>query len=138
MAATYDSTLSTDKDKVRFYIQDTDTANAQMQDEEITAMISLHGSYKEAAIVCCETLAMGYAGQDDSRKIGNMTLSNFFAKSKRYLELAKILKARFSNVITPYAGGISVSGKETYAEDSDIVQPAFKRNMMDNSYGEEL
>jgi hypothetical protein len=137
MAATYSSSLTTDKDKVRFYIQDTDITNAQLQDEEITAMITLHGSYKEAAVICCETLAMKYAGQDDSRKIGNMTLSNFYAKSKKYTELAKTLKTRFSGIITPFAGGISVSGKETYTEDSDIVQPAFKRNMMNNEYVEE-
>ena len=52
-------------------------------------------------------------------------------------ELAKTLKTRFSGIITPFAGGISVSGKETYTEDSDIVQPAFKRNMMNNEYVEE-
>lgn len=40
MSATYDPTLPTDKDHVRFLIGDTDTTSPQFQDEEILAVIA--------------------------------------------------------------------------------------------------
>jgi hypothetical protein len=41
MSATYDPTLPTDRDWVRFLISDTDVvANAQLQDEEIDAVVA--------------------------------------------------------------------------------------------------
>jgi hypothetical protein len=39
MTATYDSTLPTDKDHVRFLVGDTDISSPQFQDEEIIAII---------------------------------------------------------------------------------------------------
>lgn len=49
MAATYDETLATGKDWVRFLIRDTDTANAQLSDEEITALLGVQTATGEAA-----------------------------------------------------------------------------------------
>lgn len=40
MAATYDPTLPTDLDHVRRLVSDTDVANAQLEDEEINALIT--------------------------------------------------------------------------------------------------
>jgi hypothetical protein len=40
MAATYDPSLGTDRDYVRFLVPDRDTANPKFQDEEIDAVIS--------------------------------------------------------------------------------------------------
>jgi hypothetical protein len=40
MSATYDPTLPTDKDHVRFLVGDTDTTSPQFQDEEILAVIA--------------------------------------------------------------------------------------------------
>jgi hypothetical protein len=42
MAATYDGTLSTDKDKVRFMIGDVDTGSPILKDEEINGLLSHH------------------------------------------------------------------------------------------------
>ena len=42
MAATFDDTLSTDKDKVRFMIGDVDTTKAVLQDEEINGLLVHH------------------------------------------------------------------------------------------------
>jgi len=40
MSATYNSTLPTDKDHVRFLVGDTDITSPQFQDEEISAILS--------------------------------------------------------------------------------------------------
>lgn len=41
MSATYNSTLSTDLDLVRFLVGDTDITDPALQDEEITAIVAL-------------------------------------------------------------------------------------------------
>jgi hypothetical protein len=48
MAATYDSTLATNKDHVRFLIPDTNVNAAQLSDEEITAVLSLETATGQA------------------------------------------------------------------------------------------
>ena len=130
MSATYNSSLTSDLDKVRFLIQDTDVTAAQLQDEEINGTISMYGSYKAAAVACCEVLASKYAGSDDLKKIGNLTVSNFLNKSRKYTELARIIRGQVFKFISPYLGGQSISDKEINQDDDDNVQPSFKRGMM--------
>jgi len=50
MAATFDDTLSTDKDKVRFMIGDVDTTNPLLQDEEINGLLVHHDNNLPNAI----------------------------------------------------------------------------------------
>lgn len=52
MTYTYDPALSTDKDKVRFHIGDTDPDGAFLEDETIVALIAITGSMEDAAITC--------------------------------------------------------------------------------------
>jgi ABC-type phosphate transport system ATPase subunit len=136
MSATYTNTLLTDLNKVRFFIQDTDVANALLQDEEISAMITLYGSYKSASIACCNVLGSKYSGSATKKKIGNLEIS-MEDVSKKYYDLAKSLKIQFSSTLVPYAGGISVSEKQTQDDNSDKVVPFFKRNMMTDTTEEE-
>ena len=56
MAATYDPTLATDRDRVRFNLADTDTTNAIFQDEEITALLTAEGSVEGATAACLRAL----------------------------------------------------------------------------------
>lgn len=137
MAATYNNSLTSNCDKVRFLIQDTDITDANMDDNEINAMITMYGSYKSAAIACCEILAGKYAGEAETRRVGNLTLSNFIDKSKKYLQIAKTLRAQVHKMVIPYAGGISVSDKAANL-DADTTIPAFKRRIMANTTPEEI
>jgi hypothetical protein len=51
MASTYDPTLSTNRDLVRFLVPDKDTTTALFQDEEIDAVLaSMAGSYTSPGI----------------------------------------------------------------------------------------
>ncbi len=129
MAATYSSTLPTDRDKVRFFIQDTDITNALLQDEEITAMLAIYGSYKSTAIACCEVLAAKFAGEAESKTIGNLSIE-FRDKSAKYTAMAKTLRAQTLKFVQPYLGGQSHSDKETNELDSDNVQPFARRGIM--------
>ena len=130
MAVTYVSTLPTDKDRVRFFIQDTVVATALLQDEEINAIIGLYGTYQTAAVACCDVLASKYAGESDMEEIGNLKVSAS-SVSKKYRDLSTRLRELFSRTIGAYSGGISKGDKELNVLDDDRVQPGFRRNQMD-------
>lgn len=129
MSATYNTAMTTNVDKVRFLIQDTVVASAMLQDEEISFMLTLYPNFRLAAANCADILASKFANMAEDKTIGNLRLS-YGDKSKKYAALANSLRMQASKVILPYAGGISESDKETIEEDQDRVNPAFKRNQM--------
>lgn len=56
MAATYDTSLPTDKDWVRFMIGDRDVAAATLQDEEINAILGMKANKYLAAADCAQMM----------------------------------------------------------------------------------
>jgi hypothetical protein len=66
MAWTYSGDpTSSDRDKVRFLIGDTDTNDQLLQDGEIDYLITLKGSAEGAAYQACATLMAKYAREVD-------------------------------------------------------------------------
>jgi len=126
--ASYDPSLSTNLDKIRFLIQDTDTTNYQLQDLEIAGMLSIYGSYKTTAVACCEVLAIKYGNSAELKVVGALRLS-YADRAKKYMNLAKLLRSQVFKFVAPYVGGISQTDKEINQTDSDADQPFFKRNM---------
>lgn len=63
MSVTYDSSLPTDKDRVRLLIGDTDTDNALLEDEEINGLIGSAATVYETIPLCLFSIA------HDPRKI---------------------------------------------------------------------
>jgi len=60
--ATYDDNLSTDRDKVRFLVGDTDDDNQMLSDNEITFLLTQEGdSFLLAAASGCEAIAAKFA-----------------------------------------------------------------------------
>lgn len=133
MTWTYDPSLPTDKDTVRFYVGDTDTNNQLVQDETIEAMLVLYPAPKMAAAVICRSLAAQFA-RDVNYKVGDVS-ENSSDIAKFYKDLADELDPHGLTQETPIAlpsfGGRSLSEKETLNSDTDAVQPAFFRNMGD-------
>lgn len=62
MAATYDPTLATDRDWVRFLIGDRTVASARLQDEEIDAVLTEEQNKYLAAARCAEIAFGGTQG----------------------------------------------------------------------------
>lgn len=71
MAFTYLGTLATDRDKIRFYIQDTvensgpKPSNGNFTDGEIDGLLDVEGSWKLATAAAFEVLAAAWAGYAD-------------------------------------------------------------------------
>jgi hypothetical protein len=127
----YDPNLNTNRDKIRITIQDTDSYNPFFQDEELQGLENIHGSWRNTAVVCCELLAIKFANEADSKKVGELHIS-LKEKAKRYQELAKVLRRQLFKFAQPYAGGISDSDAIVNEMDTDIIQPSFKRKSFEN------
>lgn len=127
MAWTYSGDPSASlRDEVRFLIGDTDTSDQQLSDAEVDyTLTSASDDASLAAVKCAQALAAHYARRAD-KTVGDLSLS-YSQLSKHYLDLVAQLQATAAVALAaPYAGGISVSDKETDEDDSDRVQPAFR------------
>lgn len=65
MAFTFVEDLATDKDKVRFYIGDTDEKTAMFSDELIAGTITLEGDYQKATVSLMENILVKIGRQPD-------------------------------------------------------------------------
>ena len=94
MTFTYVGPATSDRDKVRFLIQDTDSTNPQMTDEEIAWLITEWADVYDAAANAAEVLASSYAHKADYNKsVGDLSLSETFStQSQRFSSIATNLR----------------------------------------------
>lgn len=132
----YEPSLATDKDRVRFLVQDVVDGAWLLSDEEYTWLLTQYGSIEQAALQALYTLSRRYSLLAD-KAVGDLSISysqlsaNFAARAKEVLDLAGGAVGSVA-VATPYAGGLSISEKEADREDTDLVQPYFTPDMMKN------
>jgi len=126
---------SSDRDAVRFEIQDTDQSTPLVSDEEIDYALDQEGSVLAAAARCCEALARRFGSQADLSitSAGDSVKRSYAARATNYMALAERLRARVgSSTGTPWYGGGSKAGKAALRNDPDRVQPAFRRGQFDS------
>jgi hypothetical protein len=122
---TYDSTLASNRDIVRFEIQDTDTNDQLFANEEIDAVLTAEGSVAPTVLRLSKKLMMKFARLVDT-SVGRVSES----ASQRYQAYKEIVE-RLENELgaaycMPSFGGVEVSANESLDEDDDLVQPKNK------------
>ena len=123
MAWSYSNALTAAKDKVRFYIQDTDTAEQLLADEEITFLLAEKANnILQTAALGAEIIARKFT-REATITVGD-TRVEWSRRAELYWALAKDLRTR-TVVVAPFVGGISIDSKQTYEDDTDRVQPLF-------------
>ena len=130
----YDKSLTSDKDKVRFYIQDTKENDIFFEDEEIEAMLLEYKTPKNTAIQLCYTLAAMFAGLPDDEKVGPYSVS-YRTLSEKYIKLAESLRTQQNRLLNGYAGGLYSKDIEETIRNTGIMKTAFTRFMMRNYKG---
>lgn len=125
-----------DKDQVRFRVGDTDTTDQLVSDEEILWAISAEPSTIYASALILENLAARFARQAN-KWVGDLRLE-LSDRAKAYERQAKQLRqqASITSGGIPFAGGISISDKDSYRDDTDRVRPSFHRDMFINPGGD--
>lgn len=111
MSYSYDTSLSSAKDRVRFYTTDTVEASAVFADEEITGLLTIYPDELMAAAFALRNRAVYFAaraisysvgaGNNDSIRVDRRSLPKF------YMDLADVLEKRA--VTTPDEAFDSVS-----------------------------
>lgn len=129
-----DPTSST-KDEVRFLIGDTNSRDPQILDAEIAYLIGTEGSALDAAIAACIAIDARYSREVDATDEdaqGTKTKRGREVLAKHYRDLADDLRRRRTKPVAAYAGGLSVSEKESARAQTDDTQPAFTRDLHKN------
>lgn len=122
---------NSDRDAVRLTIGDTDTTDQQLQDSEVSYYLTTYGSVGDASYYAAQALSAKYARKVD-KAVGDLKIS-YSQRSERYAALADELKMQSANSgVGVYSGGRTVTNKETVEDDSDRVQPSFKRGQFSN------
>lgn len=121
---------SSPKDAIRFTIGDTISKDPILQDEEINYILAANTSVDDAAYAACLGIVARYSRLADTTS-GKEKIA-YSQKLKQYRQLADTLWGNAGNTIAPYAGGISVSDSLSLEKDKSLVQPSFRKGMMDN------
>lgn len=131
MSWSYHDPSASAKDAVRFLIGDTDSKDPLLLDGEVTYLLNqANQSVLAASIRGCEQIAMKFARLADEA-VGQVRIS-YNQKYQSYLKMKDTLRARIAiEDMTPYAGGISVTDKNTQKSNQDRVQPDFTKHVME-------
>ncbi len=138
MTATYTNQPGTvDRDTVRHLIHDknvTDPTNALLTDEEIQFHIDTEPHIYLAAAEAAIAIASKYGAAETVKSVGDLTrrFGPIGGRVTQYHDIAKQLRANAYRKVTPFAGGLTKSGKRTARQDTDRVDPVFVRGQHDH------
>lgn len=127
----YNPELETNKDKVRFFIQDTKEQDVFFEDEEIEAMLVEYPNPKTCALQLCYTLSALFAGVPDDERVGPYSVS-YKTLSEKYRKLAEAIRAQQSRTLSGFAGGLNLTDVKNTLLNKDLTHVAFTRYMMRN------
>jgi hypothetical protein len=131
MTFTYTAGSSTDANRVRLLIGDTDSAaSPQLADEEITDLLTMYGTYRAAAAGAADALAAKCARLATQKSMGQASL--MWDRFNQLTKLAKSLRDNAARSAVPFAGGMSRSLRNTNDQDTDAVFPRFRTGMLDD------
>ena len=139
--ATYEWPGNSLTDAVRWYLGDTDVTAPLVTDTEIIFALNQKNSEPQAAAAFCARFAsIKLLREPESVRLLDFAASQGGASMReladRYYELALYLESGAPGSRPGiYAGGISVGDKQANAQNTDVVQPAFRVGMHDYDGG---
>ena len=106
------------------------SASALLTTDEINFFISSEHNLYMAAAACLEASARKSTGNVRSKTIGALSIT--YADAEDFRKRAAMLRARGSAHQVMSVGGLSEAERDSYAEDTDLVQPYFSTEMHRN------
>jgi len=126
--------ITTDLDKVRLEVGDTDSTAQLLADDEINYLITQERNLWGAAARCCEVISRNFLRKADVRIGRGGTTLTYSVAAKQYAEMATAFRKRANGMNAPWAGGRSVDEKNTLAQDPSLVQPLFTKTQFDDPW----
>lgn len=127
-AGTYTGSTVGIRYQIRFVVQDVNTNRQLMQDAELDWLQTQEDNIYMAAAAACDIL-VAKAGSVKMKKVGPLELDY---DVEFYRGLGARLRARGLTYQAAYAGGISISDKQTQEDNADAAVPFFFRGFVDN------
>jgi hypothetical protein len=126
---------TTDRDRVRFLVQDTNSADFHLHDAEITYLLSTWGNVYDAAIAAAEIISGQYAHKTNySRSIGDLSISESYgASAAEFRALAQRLMAQRDRLYVPIAKINAQSITSTADKTVSTFKSDFSTGLMDNT-----
>lgn len=132
MSWSYSDALSTDRDKLRFRIGDTDTNEQLLSNELLDALLTTRASPTLAAIDAVQGILAQFARDIDRSALGMGGARS--QKTQFYRDLLKELRAEAARGDTSiFFGGGSIAQKESNLEDEDVPVTPFRLDQFTNN-----
>ena len=120
-----------DLDAVRFLVTDTDITDQLAQNEEIDYTLATFGGPIHAAAVVCEQIAGQFARSASRKKVGNLTIQGG-DRAAHFADRCKTLRRLIATDLADIlVGGLTISEKVTFGQDTNAVQPSFAKEQDD-------
>lgn len=114
-------------DAVRFLVEDTNSQDPQLQNEEINWLIAQYTNVWKSAAYAAGNIAAKYARQV-SKAVGDLRLE-YQQRQQAYKDLrADLLRQAANRTALPWLGGISRSERQASRQDTDLIQPKFTKD----------
>tara|TARA_R100001510_G_C7603420_1_gene169305 strand:- start:355 stop:759 length:405 start_codon:yes stop_codon:yes gene_type:complete len=131
MTWSYNENLSTDRDKVRFRIGDTDTDDQLLSNETIDALLVIRNDVVLASIDSVQAILAQFAREIDRQALGLGGPRS--QKTTHYENLLKILRAEADKGATGvFYGGATIAEKDDALADTTKPRPPFRLNQFNN------
>ncbi len=125
MAFTYNGDPSASQlEAVRFLCGDTDANQPLLQDAEINFIITIAPQTFLAAADACDAISASFSRKVDRSNLGQS--ASLSRKADQYRLMADRLRKKAQSGAEVFAGGLTISGKQSLDNDSDAVQPDFE------------
>ena len=131
MTWSYNENLTTDRDKVRFRIGDTDTDDQLLSNETIDALLVIRNDVVLASIDSVQAILAKFAREIDRQALGLGGPRS--QKTTHYENLLKILRAEADKGATGvFYGGATIAEKDDALADTTKPRPPFRLNQFNN------
>lgn len=122
MAFSYSPALQSDKDIVRFLLQDTVNTTARpafLDDGEVMWALSTEMNVYMAAAILADTIAARFRGMV-RKKVGGLEIQYGV---EQWEKVSTRLRQRGASYMTPSAGGITISDRDEIWLDTNLIRP---------------
>lgn len=119
--------------QVRAEIQDVDTNNQLLSDEEINYFGTVEMNFWGAAARSAEVVSRGFLRKADVR-LGRAMQLTYSKMAQQYLDMAKSLRMKALGANVPWVGGMSISDKVIYLQNPDNYPAIFTKTMQENPW----
>ena len=131
MTWSYDDSLPTDRDKVRFRIGDTDSEEELLSNETLDALLVIRNDVVLASIDAVQAILAKFAREIDRQALGLGGPRS--QKTTHYENLLKVLRAEADKGSTGvFYGGATIAAKQAALADTTKPRPPFRIDQFNN------